>query len=139
LRLDKYGVMAKQRSDLQLRMSENPQTPFQLVDVDAAHVFMSGVSGLARGRAQVDELHIALKSGVSQKFNVKGIFTLEARIGADGKTPIFVATPLEGKGVQLANMLKAGSAQMGKLSEVERNSGSSQIQKKRERERDTGR
>ena len=139
LRLDKYGVMAKQLSDLHVRVAENPQAPFQLVDVDAAYVFMSGMSGLGRGRAQVDELHIALKAGASQKVNVKGIFTLEARLGPDGKMPIFIAIPLEGKGVQLANMLKAGSAQMAKLAEVERNSGSSQVQKKRERWRDTGR
>ncbi|MGF7179109.1 hypothetical protein [Tunturiibacter psychrotolerans] len=128
--------MATQLANLQLRVAKAPQAAFQLTDVAAANVFLSGVTGITEARSLLDSIQADLKTGAASPITVKGVFTLEARLGADGATPIFTVIPAEGKGIQLSNLLKAGSAQMSKLSEADRSSVPTRNIKRKEKGRD---
>jgi hypothetical protein len=121
LRLHRYGVMAKQLTDLHARVTKDPQATFQLANDTAVRIFVSGLSGLASGKQIVEYLAAATqRSGRPEALTIKGTCIVESRPGLEGKTPIFTVRPLDGKGVQLGNMLKAGAAKMSALSESER-------------------
>jgi ribosomal protein L7/L12 len=130
MRLDKYDVMAKQLSELQLRVAAHPDAAFQLADRAAAEVFMGGVWGQTRGRNLVNDLQAKLKRGETRQVNVKGVFVLEVALELDGQAPIFTARPLAGQGAQLNNMLKAGSLKMCQLADVERQGRSKPLRQK---------
>jgi hypothetical protein len=138
-RLDKYGVMAKWLSNLQFKVANDPQAAFQLIDVAAANVFLSGVTGIAQARSMLERLQTDLMTGSASHITVKGVFTLEARLRSDDTTPIFTVTPKGGKGIQLANLLKAGSTRMAEVSKTEHNTVQTRTSKRQRRVRDIGR
>jgi hypothetical protein len=140
MRLDKYSVMAKQLSELQLRVAAQPDAAFQLADRAAAEAFMGGVWGLTRGRNLLNNLHKNLRRGEARQINVKGVFILEAAFAPDGQAPIFTARPLAGQGAQLGNILKAGSVNMSQLADLERQGRTKPLrQKQKSTRRDAGR
>jgi hypothetical protein len=139
MRLDKYGAMAKQLSNLQLKVANDPQAAFQLIDVAAANVFLSGVTGIAEARSMLERLQADLMTSSASSITVKGVFTLEARLRSDDATPTFTVTPKDGKGIQLVNSLKAGSRQMAELSKIEGNSVQTRTAERQRKVRDIGR
>jgi hypothetical protein len=131
MKVDRFGVMAKQLMELHDRIANQPDTPFRLADRDAAYVLMGGIYGLMRGRGLVNDLQGNMQPSESRTTNIKNIFHLEVVRAGDG-TAIYMVKPTAGKGAELAEMIRAAAEQMSKSATVRR-PAKGQVGQERER------
>jgi hypothetical protein len=137
MKTDRFRVMAKQLENLHTLVSRQPDRAFNLAGRDAAYVLAAGIYGMTRGRDVVNDLQRNMQPGETRGNNIKNIFQLEAKRGADGVIS-YTIRPLEGKGTDFLALVRDGAARMTKMADYQattRTVPTHEPEQRRERER----